>query len=74
MNGFPDSLKACRQLRQWSQEKAAVQCGISYGTFRRYETGRRIPNLLILCAMADAFGVTLDQLAGRAPLPEEPQS
>ena len=74
MNGFPESLKACRQLRQLSQEKAAVQCGISYGTFRRYETGRRIPNLLILCAMADAFGVTLDQLAGRAPLPEEPQS
>ena len=74
MNGFPESLKACRQLRHWSQEKAAVQCGISYGTFRRYETGRREPSLSILCAMADGFGVTLDQLAGRAPLPEDPQN
>ena len=74
MNGFPERLKACRKRLHVSQEIVAVNCKISFSTYRRYETGEREPSLSTLCAFADYFGVTLDQLAGRAPLPEEPQS
>ena len=38
-------------------------------SYRRYESGEREPPLRKLCILADYFGVTLDQLAGRAPLP-----
>ncbi len=46
-----------------------MHCGVSYSTYRRYETGESEPNLSTLCTFADYFKVTLDQLAGREPLP-----
>ncbi|MDE6456285.1 MAG: helix-turn-helix domain-containing protein [Dysosmobacter sp.] len=69
MGKFSEVLKTCRKRRHVSQEVVAVNCRISYSTYRRYETGDREPNLSTLCVFADYFGVTLDQLAGRAPLP-----
>ena len=53
------------------QEVVAVNCKIASGTYRRYEKGEREPSLSTLCTFADYFGVTLDQLAGRAPLPAQ---
>ncbi len=47
----------------------AVQCGMSSMSYRRYESGEREPSLSKLCVLADYFGITLDQLAGREPLP-----
>ncbi|MEY8389442.1 helix-turn-helix transcriptional regulator [Oscillospiraceae bacterium 38-13] len=75
MGTFSENLKLCRKRRDVSQEVAAVSCKIAYSTYRRYETGEREPNLSTLCTFADYFGVTLDQLAGRTPLPflENPQ-
>lgn len=70
MGNFAAILKICRRRQHISQEVAAVNCQIAYSTYRRYESGEREPNLSTLCAFADYFGVTLDQLAGRAPLPE----
>ena len=69
MSSFSENLKACRKHRHVSQEVVAVHCGIAYGTYRRYELGEREPSLSTFCAFADYFGVTLDQLAGREPLP-----
>lgn len=69
MKNFSKNLKACRKSRHLSQEVVAVNCGVSYSTYRRYETGEREPTLSTLCTFADYFGVTLDQLAGREPLP-----
>lgn len=71
MSEFSERLKACRKRLHVSQEVAAVNCKIAYSTYRRYENGGREPTLSTLCTFADYFGVTLDQLAGRAPLPEE---
>ncbi|MCI9120997.1 MAG: helix-turn-helix transcriptional regulator [Oscillibacter sp.] len=71
MESFSKNLKICRKRLHVSQEIVAVNCKISYGTYRRYETGEREPSLSTFCAFADYFGVTLDQLAGRAPLPDE---
>ncbi|WP_325199789.1 helix-turn-helix domain-containing protein [Oscillibacter sp.] len=69
MKNFPETLKACRKNRHESQEVVAVHCGVSYSTYRRYETGEREPTLSTLCTLAKYFGVTLDQLAGWEPLP-----
>lgn len=71
MGTFPENLKICRKRRHMSQEVVAVNCNIASGTYRRYEKGEREPNLSTLCTFADYFGVTLDQLAGRAPLPDQ---
>ena len=71
MEKFSQNLKICRKRLHVSQEIVAVNCKIAFSTYRRYETGEREPSLSKLCAFADYFGVTLDQLAGRAPLPEE---
>lgn len=68
MGNFSEVLKICRKRRGVSQEIVAVSCKIAYSTYRRYESGEREPGLSVLCAFADYFG-TLDQLAGRAPLP-----
>lgn len=70
MGSFSENLKICRKRRHVSQEVVAVNCKIAYGTYRRYESGDREPCLSTFCAFADYFGVTLDQLAGREPLPD----
>ena len=69
MSAFSENLKICRKRLQISQEVVAVQCGMSSMSYRRYESGEREPNLSKLCVLADYYGVTLDQLAGREPLP-----
>ena len=72
MSAFSENLKTCRKRLHRSQEVVAVHCGIAGGTYRRYESGERESSLSMFCAFADYFGVTLDQLAGREPLPKEP--
>ena len=69
MGNFSENLKTCRKRRGESQEVVAVHRGISYGTYRRYEKGEREPTLSMFCTFAKYFEVTLDQLAGWAPLP-----
>jgi len=69
MSVFSENLLALRKGRHFSAEFVAVSCKVSYSSYRRYETGQREPGLTVLCSFADFYNVTLDQLAGRAPLP-----
>lgn len=48
-----------------SQEKLAEILCIDRSTLAGYEIGRRIPNLDMLCQMADYFDVSTDYLLGR---------
>jgi len=43
---------------------------ISARTYERYEKNLRDPDAPLMVAPAEFFEVTLDQLVGRAPLPE----
>lgn len=70
MSAFSENLKICRKRLRESQEVVAVHCGMSSMSYRRYESGEREPNVSKFCELADYFGVTLDQLAGRDPLPD----
>ena len=72
MSIFSENLSALRKKRGLTQKAAAEQSGIAFRSYRRYEAGERELPLSVACILADFFGVTLDQLAGRAPLPENP--
>jgi len=63
-----EAMRAIRAARGLTQKQAAKKAGIDSGTIYRYERGETEPSQTIACSLADAYGVTLDQLAGREPL------
>lgn len=72
MEAFAKNLCALRKKKGVSRETVARALEISAMTYQRYEKNLRDPTLPVLISLADFYGVTLDQLAGREPLPEEP--
>jgi transcriptional regulator with XRE-family HTH domain len=64
---FLERLRSLRKSRHLKQEEIAPLLGLSYRSYRRYETGESEPTLTALVEMADFFGVTLDDLVGREP-------
>ncbi|MCI8810250.1 MAG: helix-turn-helix transcriptional regulator [Oscillibacter sp.] len=72
MKIFAENLLALRKARKLTRQVVADAVRISSKSYERYEKDERDPSLPVLCILADFYGVTLDQLAGRAPLPENP--
>ncbi len=70
MESLANNLFYLRKKRGLSREAVARKLEISAMTYQRYEKNLRDPNAQMLVALADFFDVTLDQLVGRAPLPE----
>ncbi len=62
-----DNLIALRKLNAMSQEKLAEKVGVSRQTLSKYETGESLPDIEKCKALADAFGVTLDDLVNYSP-------
>jgi len=59
-------LKELRKKSGWSQQKLAEQAGLSYNTITKIEQGAAtMPTIQTIIKIADAFGVTLDELVGR---------
>jgi transcriptional regulator with XRE-family HTH domain len=58
-------LKQLRQAAGLSQAALAKAAGVPLGTLRGWEYARRTPLLDAAARVADALGVTLDELAGR---------
>ena len=71
MEALAQNLFALRKKKNVSRETVARALEISAMTYQRYEKNLRDPTLPVLISLADYFGVTLDQLAGRDPLPEQ---
>ena len=53
-------LAALRRRSDLSQEELAAQIGVSRATINRIERGIAIPETLLLFALADFFGVSVD--------------
>jgi transcriptional regulator with XRE-family HTH domain len=68
---FSQNLKILREARDVNQVLVSRELGFSQQAVSLWEKGDREPNLTVLCTLADYFGVTTDQLLGRAPLPDE---
>ena len=61
-------LKRLRRDRDWSQQRLAEAAGVSYMVITRIEQGlSKEPTILSMVKLADALGVTLDELVGRTP-------
>lgn len=59
-------LKDLRKEKGWSQQKLAEKAGLSFNAVTKIEQGlAKHPTLKTLIKIADAFGVSLDELAGR---------
>lgn len=71
METLSKNLLILRKKRGLSREAVARALEISAMTYQRYEKDLREPTAPLMVKLADFYGVTLDQLAGRAPLPEQ---
>jgi len=61
-----ERLRLLRKEQNLPQEKTAAEIGVGFSTYRRYETGERVPDADVLVRIADYYGVSLDYLVGRA--------
>lgn len=66
MPKLPERMKALRKSRGLRQAAAAELIGLSYMSYRRYETGEREPSVSSLWKIADFYGVSVDYLIGRS--------
>lgn len=61
-------LKEYRGKKGLTQEAVASRLGIPKKTYQNYEREVREPSTDILCALADLYDTSLDELTGRAGL------
>ncbi|WP_225823785.1 helix-turn-helix domain-containing protein [Streptomyces naphthomycinicus] len=62
-------LRAAREHHGTTLTRVSCATGISTSTLSRIETGRRKPTLEVLLQLSKEYGVSLDELAGTAPVP-----
>ena len=64
-NRFCQQLRRLRKRRGLSCKALGELCGLSKNTIALYERGERRPTVDALLAIADFFGVNVDELLGR---------
>ena len=64
---FKDNLQQLRKLHDMTQEDLADKIGVTRQSIAQWESGNTSPNLVQSKALADAFGVSLDDLANFEP-------
>ena len=58
-----------RKKKHITQEDLAADLGVTAAAVSKWENGYTLPDVLMLCALADYFQVTTDCLLGREPKP-----
>lgn len=59
---FAENLIELRKYHNFSQEELAAMIGVSRQTMSKYETGESLPDIEKCKQLANAFGVTMDDL------------
>ena len=54
-----------RKKKNITQEELAADLGVTAAAVSKWEKGYTLPDILMLCALADYFEVTTDELLGR---------
>ena len=54
-----------RKQNNITQEELAAELGVTAAAVSKWENSYTLPDILMLCALADYFGVTTDELLGR---------
>ena len=65
-NGFARKLRSLRAEHRMTQEELAKAVKASTASVRNWEDGEYMPTMAMSVRLADLFGISLDQLAGRA--------
>lgn len=63
---FGKTILDLRKAKNMTQEDLAAQLGVTPTAVSKWENNNTMPDLLMLCALADCFEVTADELLGRA--------
>lgn len=58
-------MRRCRERTGMTQAEAAYNAGMYSQIVSKYESGKTAPGIRAAIALADAYGVTLDELVGR---------
>ncbi len=67
-NILASNVKKLRQKAGLSQDQLARKAGIPYSTFLKIESGYTPnPSIQAVVSIADALGVSIDELVGRKP-------
>lgn len=59
---FKDNLTELRKYNNMSQEELASRIGVTRQTLSKYETGESLPDIEKCNAIAEVFGITMDDL------------
>ena len=54
-----------RKQKGITQEELAAELGVTAAAVSKWENGYTLPDILMLCALADFFEATTDDLLGR---------
>ena len=59
---YLEKLKEYRESLGLTQKELGAKVGVSEASISNYETGKREPEFVTLCALADLFDISLDML------------
>ena len=57
-----ENIKAVRKSKGLSQEELAIKLNVVRQTISKWERGESLPDIIILCQLADIFGITINEL------------
>lgn len=60
-----NQIQLLRKQRNMTQEMLAFEIGISTAAVSKWENNNSVPDVVMLCTLADFFQVTTDELLGR---------
>lgn len=62
---FGNTILNLRKKKQITQEELAAELGVTAAAVSKWENNCTLPDIMMLCALADYFEVTTDELLGR---------
>lgn len=66
-----NNINNLRREKGITQDELAAQMGVTAAAVSKWENGYTLPDILMLCALADFFEVTTDELLGRNAPPKQ---
>lgn len=63
---FGKTIQELRKQKNVTQDEMAAELGVTAAAVSKWENGYTLPDILMLCALADYFCVTTDELLGRS--------
>lgn len=59
---FQKKIKELRERKDWTQEELAKKINVSQAAIAQYETGRKIPTIIVGVKLAQVLNTTCEEL------------